>query len=368
MADGTQDRRTSGPGRGGPRDGIDARVQRRQRLRNRLPALALLAGMVVVFAVVAWVLLGPSGLVTILVVGVTLTLFRPRVPTSWVLRMYRATPLPERYAPQLHRTLDTLSERAGLRRTPQLYYVPSAVPNAFATGHGDDTAVAVTDGILRTLSGRELVGVLAHEISHIRAGDTRVMNLSDVIARMTHGLSYLGMGLVLLTLPLTFAGDYRPLLMGLALTVLPVVTTLLQSGLSRSREYDADIQGAALTGDPEGLARGLEALERAAGGIWERLMVPRGRAPDPTLLSSHPPTEERVRRLRALRPESLGPDRSPAPGNDIGPPTGYPPVHGPATVAEPGDQVVTTVPRVAASGRTRGFPVYPQVRSLRTSR
>ncbi len=317
---------------------INTRVQRRQRLRNRLQGLMLLAGIVVIFAIIAWMFLGTTGLLTVVVVGGALSLLRPRVPTSWVLRMYRAVPLSEDVAPHLHRAIAALSERAGLARTPQLYYVPSSLPNAFTTGQGDDTAIAVTDGILRKLSGRQLAGVLAHEVSHIRAGDTRIMNLSDVVARMTHGLSYMGMGLVLFTLPLTLTGDLRPLLAGIALSVLPTVTTLLQSGLSRSREYDADIAGAALTGDPEGLASGLEALERTDGSIWERLMVPRSRTPDPTLLSSHPPTEERARRLRELQQV----DDETSMGGTLGrsgqiePPAGYPPIQGPPRWRSPG--------------------------------
>lgn len=316
---------------------IDTRVQRRQRARNLLQGLVLLGGMVVIFALIAWMFLGTTGLLTVIVLGVVLSLLRPRVPTSWMLRMYRATPLSGRDAPRLHRAVATLAERAGLSRTPQLYYVPSSTANAFATGHGDDTAVAVTDGILRKLSERQLVGVLSHEISHIRTGDTRIMNLSDVIARMTHGLSYMGMGLVFLTLPLTFTGDLRPLVASVALTVLPVVTTLMQLGLSRSREFDADIAGAALTGDPEGLASGLEALERGDGRTWERVAVPRRGAPDPSLLRSHPPTAERARRLRSLRQDDGAPWAGGATHSDEPkPPADYPRVEGPVRWRRPG--------------------------------
>lgn len=316
---------------------IDSRLIRRQRRRNFFQGLLILTGMALIFAVIAWMFLGTTGLVTVLVIGLVLWVLKPRVPTSWLLRMYRAVPIPARNAPGLHRAIATLSERAGLSQVPQLYYVPSSLANAFATGHGNDTAIGVTDGILRKLSQRQLVGVLAHEVSHLRSGDTRIMNLSDFLARMTHGLSYAGMALVFFTLPLTFSGDFRPLIAGVALTVLPVVTTLLQLQLSRSREYDADLAGAALTGDPEGLASALEALERSEGGIWERLMVPRRRSPDPTLWRSHPPTEERTRRLRALRKDDGPSDGRTLPNSDnIYPPDGYPPVPGPPRWHGPG--------------------------------
>lgn len=311
---------------------IAPRVRRRQRLRNALQGLALLTGMVLVFAVIAWLFFGGTGLITVVVAGVVMGLLRPRVSPGWVLRMYGARPLPVQATPDLHRAVAQLAHRAGLRRAPRIYYVASPLANAFATGTRDDAAIALTDGILRLLTGRQLVGVLAHEISHIRSGDTRIMNVSDAIARMTHALAYFGIWLVPLTLPLTFAGDLRPLFTGLALTVLPLVTTLLQLGLSRSREYDADLAAAALTGDPEGLAAGLEVLERAEGGIWERLMVPRRRSPDPTLLRSHPPTDERVRRLRALTPGA----REPLGGATPQPPTGYPPIPGPPRLRPPG--------------------------------
>jgi len=311
---------------------IDPRVRRRQRLRNALQGVALLGGMVLVFAVIATLFFGRTGLLTVVVTGIVLALVRPRVPTTWVLRMYGAHPLPAHAAPGLHRAVAELARRAGLRRPPRLYYVPSSLTNAFATGSGDDAALGVTDGILRRLTGRQLVGVLAHEIAHVRAGDTRIMHVSDAIARMTHALAYLGMWLVPLTLPLTLSGDLRPLLAGAALVVLPLVTTLLQLGLSRSREYDADLAGAALTGDPEGLASALEALERSAGGIWERLMVPHRRGPDPALLRSHPPTAERTRRLRALAPD---PRRTRLGGDTPQPPTGYPHVPGPPRLRPP---------------------------------
>ena len=312
---------------------IDARIRRRQKVRNALQGLAMLTGMVLIFALIAWMFFGSSGLIVIVGVGLVLALVRPKVPPRWVLQMYGAQPLPARSAPDLHRAVAILAERAGLPQMPRLYYVPSRLTNAFTTGYGDDAALAVTDGIMRRLTARQLVGVLAHEISHIRSGDTRIMNLSDTIARLTHGFAYLGVWIIPLTLPLTLTGDLRPLLAGFALLALPLLTTVLQLGLSRSREYDADLAAAALTGDPEGLASALEALESSDGSIWERLMVPRRRSPDPALLRTHPPTEERARRLRALTPgdrmERLGPDTPQ-------PPQGYQPVSGAPRLRAPG--------------------------------
>lgn len=303
-------------------------------MRNVVQGLVLLGGMVLVFAVIAWLFFGTSGILTVVIVGLVLGLIRPRIPTATVLRMYGAQPLPFEAAPELHQAIDTLAERAGLRRSPHVYYVRSSLMNAFATGRGKDAALGVTDGILRNLTGRQMVGVLAHEISHIRSGDTRIMNLSDALARMTHMLSYAGMWILPLSMPLTLAGDFRPLLTGLALIVLPPLMTMLQLALSRSREFDADLEGATLTGDPEGLATALEVLERADGSGWERLMVPRRRSPDPTLLRSHPSTEERTRRLRQFQPPATA--ETPAPDGPPRPAGEYPAVSGRPRLRAPG--------------------------------
>jgi heat shock protein HtpX len=128
-------------------------------------------------------------------------------------------------------------------------------------------------------------------------------------------------------------GDARPLLFSAVLVLLPTVVTLLQLALSRSREYDADLEGAALTGDPEGLAEALEALERSDGRVWERIMVPHRRVPDPLLLRTHPPTAERVRRLHALAPRD--PSRH-LPHPEPAEPLGYPRVLAPPRLRFPG--------------------------------
>ena len=195
-----------------------------------------------------------------------------------------------------------LASRAGLHHQPTPYYVPSAAPNSFCVGHGADAALAVTDGLLRRLKRREMAGVLAHEMGHLRAGDAAVMTLSDAIGRLCQALAFLGLLSSPVAVVLAFGGDAGLLLLDVVLVALPIVITLLQLALSRSREFDADLTAARLTGDPEGLACALEVLERTAGRIWERLLVGRGPLPDPLLLRTHPSTRERTRRLRELEP------------------------------------------------------------------
>ena len=281
---------------------LDQRTRRRYRVRNTAQAALLLGGMVAVLAGLAWMLLGPAGLVWVLLAGGLVSALRPHVPPGWVLSVYGAVPLPPDLAPALHHYVRVLAERARLGTLPVLYLVPSPLVNAFAVGRRGDTALAVTYGLLYRLNSRQLVGVLAHEVCHIRADDVRIMNLSDTVGRLTHGLAYLGLLLLLFAVPMTATGTTTPLWVAALLIVVPALVTLLQLALSRSREYDADLAAATLTGDPEGLAAALEQLECAEGRLWERVIVPRGRIPDPLLLRTHPPTEERTRRLRALVP------------------------------------------------------------------
>lgn len=127
------------------------------------------------------------------------------------------------------------------------------------------------------------------------------------------------------TVPLTLRGDVRPLIASGVLVALPTVTTMLQAGLSRSREYDADLEAAALTGDPEGLASALEVLESLEGRVWERLMVPHGRRPDPLVPRAHPSSADRARRLRELAPDDARAPASPLGGGQMIPPQGLRP-------------------------------------------
>lgn len=281
---------------------LDPRIRRRQKVRNAVQSTLLLGALLLVAGFVAWLMLGPAGILWALGLSVLVLAVRPRVPTRVMLQWHGAVPLPPGYVPGLHEAVQVLARRAGLRSVPMLFYVPSRLPNAFAAGRGADTALAVTDGLLRTLSAREVVAVLAHEVSHIRAGDTRVMSLSDAVSRFTQLLAFLGVLSIFITVPYTLGGDARLLVISFVLMAQPYVMTLLQLALSRSREFEADLEAAGLTGDPEGLASALERLEAAVGPIWERTMLPRGRFPDPLLLRTHPSTAERARRLRELVP------------------------------------------------------------------
>lgn len=282
---------------------IDPAIHRRARWRNILNTWLIITGLVALLALTAWLLLGTGGMIWTAVLGFGFLAFGPQISPAMILRLYKARPLAPQHVPELWSVLEKLAAQAGLPAVPRLHYVASANMNAFAVGRPEDAAIAVTDGLLRGLNLRQMTGVLAHEISHIANGDIRVMALADIVNRLTGALQ--SMGLLLLFFGLWQGGN--AILAAPVLILAPTVGALLQLALSRSREYDADLEAALLTGDPEGLASALATLERRQGHMWESFVLPGSRIPDPSVLRTHPPTEERIRRLHALSGRDLAP-------------------------------------------------------------
>jgi heat shock protein HtpX len=277
---------------------IDAAVQQRHNRRNALHTFLLIAGTGLIMGVLAYTMFGWVGLLGATAFGAFGILSLGRVSPKMVLGLYKARALQEHEAPELHQLVRELSKRADLPSVPTLHYVPTKMMNAFAVGHENDSAVAVTDGLLRAMNMRQIAGILAHEVSHIKSGDLKVMGLADVLNRVTSILSNIG----LIGVPLVLGTGINVPILGLVLMIAaPTLGGLLQLGLSRAREYDADLDGATLTGDPEGLASALKILEEKQGGKWEGLVLPGSRLPQPSLLRTHPKTEDRIAKLMALR-------------------------------------------------------------------
>lgn len=273
----------------------------RRKFVNFIQSALLLGGMTLLLAGLGWTLGGGKGVFWAAAAGLVLLWLSPRLSPRLALRMYGAHPLPRADAPELHALVEDLAQRAELPYPPVLYYVPTPVMNAFTVGNRAESAIGVTDGLLRRLSLREVAGVLAHEISHIRNNDMWVMGLADLMSRMTGTLSFFGQLLVLINLPLLlFGAAALPWLPILILVAAPAVSVFLHLALSRTREYDADLDGASLTGDPLGLASALAKLERYQGGLLNRIFFPVRGVPDLSALRTHPRTERRVRRLVAL--------------------------------------------------------------------
>ncbi len=277
-------------------------VGARHRWLNRLQTALLVLTLPGIAAVAGSLLLGDGGLwLALAAAGFTL-LLEPAAASGLTLRLYGARPLYPDEAPDLWAVLRELAARAGLPAVPVPHYVPSGVVNAFATGSKHHAAIALTDGLLRSLTPRELTGVLGHEIAHIANEDLRVMGLADSISRLTHLLALLGQLAIVLSLPTLLLGvtevNWPALLL---LAVAPQLALLAQLGLSRVREFDADRLAAELTGDPHGLASALAKIERVSRS-WRAWLLPGWGNPEPSWLRTHPATAERIERLLELAP------------------------------------------------------------------
>lgn len=276
---------------------------RRHRWRNAIHTWLLATGSLILLAVTAYVFAGSAGVVMAIVFGTITIIAARRVSSKLVLRMYRAQPLSRAQFPLGVDIVEQLARRAKLPAVPRLHVVPSQMLNAFAVGRPEDSAIAITDALARRLTPRELAGVLAHEISHIAHEDLRVMAFADMVARYTSFMSTVGILMLLFNL-IGFAGAHAmpvPWLGVAVLLVAPTIGGLLQLALSRTREFDADLGAVLLTADPDGLASALRKLERAQGRLWESIMLPGSRTPDPSVLRSHPQTEQRIARLMQLK-------------------------------------------------------------------
>ena len=274
-----------------------------QKPRNAFHSLLLIGSMVAVLSALGWIVAGSSGLLLSLIVGGFFFLLSARVPARWLIRFYGARPVSRFEAPFLFEVVRRLARRAGLGTLPQLFYLSTRRANAFAIGSPNDSVIGVSEGLLQSLSPREIENVLAHEIAHVRNNDLRLMGLAALVSRATFWLSWVGQLLILLNLPLILMGQWTiPWTAALTLVFAPTASTLLQLALSRTREFDADLGAVTLTGHPRGLASALAKLERLQRGLLNlnRLFL-RGRGlRKPTLLRSHPQTEERIKRLLDL--------------------------------------------------------------------
>ena len=246
------------------------------------------------------------GVMAVAILLVAMAAVAPQLPADTLLRLYRARLVPPDDG-QLSSLVDVIAWRAGLTCRPDLYLIPSLTIHAFAAGTAERPAIAISEGLVRRLTLREIAGVMAHEMSHIRNGDLWIMGLADATARVLQGLAYLAIGLAGANLIVQLRGGETMSWAAIALLYLtPAIVNLLQLTLSRSREYEADRLAASLTGDALGLASALRRVETYTGHFLEDLTppFPSRRVPQPSLLRTHPPSEQRVARLLATAPTS----------------------------------------------------------------
>jgi heat shock protein HtpX len=269
--------------------------------------LATLSGLLVA---IGFLIGGPETALVFLFLAALMNLGSWFFSDKIALRMSGAKPISEAEAPRLYQIVRELCTRADLPM-PGLYMIPQDQPNAFATGRSPKkAAVAVTRGITQLLSEDELRGVIAHELAHVKHRDILIQSVAATIGA---AITYLGYML------LWFGGDEDSgplgLVASLALVILaPIAAGIIQMAVSRQREFGADAGGAAICGNPESLASALLRLEEGAKAIPMQV----NQAAEPlyivkpfagkglaNLFSTHPPIEERVRRLRQMRPSLI---------------------------------------------------------------
>jgi heat shock protein HtpX len=273
-----------------------------------LHTAVLIGGMSLLLAFISRLLLGPDAWWWMFFTLFFAMIFLPRVSPYWLLRLFRAQPLSSQQAPQLTAIVEELAERAELPQPPALFWIPSHTTNSVAVGSRKQSAIAVTEGLLRLLNRREMIGVLAHEVSHIRNNDLRIMTLADLISRMTHMLSMFGLLMLFFSLPLIVTGAVSFSMLGLILLIIsPSISALLQLGLSRVREFDADLEAARLSADPQGLASALIKIDQQQVSLWRRIVMPGYHEQQPSILRTHPQTSERVNRLMELSGPRVSP-------------------------------------------------------------
>ena len=273
--------------------------------RNLFHSALLVASLALVLGLLAWILAGPVGAALAVGFALGLWMLTPRIAPHLVLRAVRARRLQPWELPELHELNRVLAERAGLVRAPELWLQSSDQPNAFAVGTGDAGAIAVSAGLVRRLRLRELAGVLANETSHLAHGDTRLLGFAALFGRLTSSLALFGLLGVLFSLPAWLLGGWSiPWASLLGLLAAPVVSSLAQLALSRTREFDADRRAVELLGSPAPLAEALQRLEWHQRRLLAFLFGRGARLPQFSLLRTHPATSERLARLEQLGPRS----------------------------------------------------------------
>ena len=276
---------------------------------NWFKTTLLMAAIVALFGVIGAMIGGKGGMLMALLFGGGMNLFAYWFSDSMVLRMYNAQQVDEASSPYLYNMVRELAANAGLPM-PRVYIIDEAEPNAFATGRNPEhAAVAATRGILQMLSARELRGVMAHELAHVKHRDILTSTIAATMAGAISALANFAM---------FFGGrdeNGRPMnpLAGLLVAILaPLAATLIQMAISRAREFEADRGGAEISGDPHALADALAKIDAYARGIpmasaeahpetaQMMIMNPLSGGGLAGLFRTHPATEERIARLRAM--------------------------------------------------------------------
>lgn len=275
----------------------------KNKIEAKVQSAVLVASLATLLGLMGW-LLGGNQLAFMLIGGVVmLYFFGPMMSPAFILKLNSGRRLFPEEAPRLHDILQRLSRRAKLNRLPSLFYMPTDAMLAFTVGSRNNAAIAVSKGLMRRLSWQELTAVLAHEISHIRHNDIRIMAFAGLASQFTRLLSVFGQFMLLFSLPMILVGHVVISWPAIFLLIFsPTLSSLLQLALSRAREYNADMSAAELMGSPEALASALAKINKFQKNLFSRLLWPMvPRMPQASWLRTHPPTKERIRRLLEVR-------------------------------------------------------------------
>ncbi|MGY2491122.1 zinc metalloprotease HtpX [Cupriavidus sp. CP313] len=283
---------------------------------NWVKTFMLMAAITALFIVIGGMIGGRSGMMMALLLALGMNFFSYWFSDKMVLRMYNAQEVDAGSAPQFYGMVQELAQRAGLPM-PRVYLINEDAPNAFATGRNPEhAAVAATTGILRVLSERELRGVMAHELAHVRHRDILTSTIAATMAGAISALANMAM---------FFGGrdengNRSNPIASIAVAILaPLAASLIQMAISRAREFEADRGGAEISGDPQALASALDKIHRYAQGIpfqaaeehpataQMMIMNPLSGGAIANLFSTHPATEERIARLMQMAQTGIYP-------------------------------------------------------------
>jgi heat shock protein HtpX len=281
---------------------------------NTLRTTFLLAALTALIVLIGRMFGGSQGMTIAFIFAVVMNLGSYWFSDKIVLAMYRAQPLDEQRAPQIYSMVRELAAQANLPM-PRVYLIPQDTPNAFATGRNPQNAVvAVTEGLWRLLTPEEIRGVLAHELSHVKNRDILIGSIAATLAGVVMMLANMARWAAIFGGGRSSDEDSGGGAIGLIFTAIlaPVAAMLIQMAISRSREYLADETGAQISHNPESLARALEKLSLASQQLPMQearpetahmfIVNPLSGKSLMNLFSTHPPIEERIRRLRGMRP------------------------------------------------------------------
>ena len=282
---------------------------------NRVKSVMLLTLLSLILMAIGGVVGGQNGAMTMFFISLAINFYTYWNSDKMALRAYNAQPLAESQVPELYELVRELCRKAELPM-PRLYVIPTDVPNAFATGRDPEhAAVAVTEGILSMLNRDELAGVISHELSHVKHRDTLIMTLSASIATAISYIANIAQWAAIFGTARDEDGNRsNPIALIVTIVIAPLAASLIQFALSRSREYMADASGARICGKPLALADALLKLDDyahhrvipdakpATSGLF--IINPlAGVGGVANLFSTHPSTEERVKKLREIAAE-----------------------------------------------------------------